>query len=76
MKTMFLPKQPQPERGVYGTELLIGEMMECSVNGFKHIILRTQSILISLTSPNMEFKLDELHGRKLLPGDGVMLIQE
>jgi hypothetical protein len=61
---------------VYGTELNVGDIMECLINGISHFVLRTPSLLISLTSPQYEFKLDELHGRKLLPGEGITLIQE
>ena len=57
--------------------LVIGDMMETMYNGEVHVILRMYFGFVSLTDPSCTWQRDtELLGRKLLPGEGITLIQE
>ncbi len=57
------------------SELKVGEMMELKSG---EIALRTYDRLVSLSNPECTWNndLDYVKGRKLLPGEGITLIQE
>jgi hypothetical protein len=55
--------------------LKVGEMMELSCDN--HIILRTYGEVVDLNDPRKTWNIGvKLQGRKLLPGEGITLIQE
>jgi len=80
--------KPYSEKGdykateFYSNMLEIGEMMEITDPLVEHkkgdILLRTYSGLVNLNNPANTFlwERSNIAGRKLLPGEGITLIQE
>ena len=67
------------EKKFFNTQMLeVGEMMEIIETKYKgNILLRTYFGFVNLNSPDITWGEGcNLQGRKLLPGEGITLIQE
>jgi hypothetical protein len=77
MKAIRIENHSKRPNSFSSLDLTIGEMMETMYNGEVHVILRMYLGFVSLTDPSCTWQRDAaLLGRKLLPGEGITLIQE
>jgi hypothetical protein len=77
MKTIRVENISNRPNDFVSTDLNVGEMMEIVHETKLHVVLRTFSKFVSLTNPDDTWGTHtKLLGRKLLPGEGITLIQE
>ena len=77
MKTLPYNFRQQHNPNFNASMLKIGEMMELFEQHPGEIVLRTYDNIVLLSNPKCTWGTNApLQGRKLLPGEGIALIQE